>query len=267
MNRGLMFLLVAALLAGPAWAQSEEPLQPRRGQRGKDVIWIPTKWATVEAMLHLARVDSGDTVVDLGSGDGRIVIAAALRGATARGIEYDAGLVRVSRGFAEMLGVTERVSFVQGDIFESDFTDADVVTLYLLPSLNERLRPALLRLKPGTRIVSHAFGMGDWKPDKIEGHAQLWVVPADVAGTWRFRGSELYLEQRYQRISGSLTTDGTTVYLFDGSVEGGTVRFTAGGVRYSGVVRGESMELDVVAKRWSDPPVTATRVRSDPASR
>ena len=182
-------LCCGALLLGLAPALSlaqpklgDEAYQPEVGQPGKDVVWVPTPDEVVKAMLDMAQVTSKDYVVDLGSGDGKIAIAAARRGARAHGIEYNPDMVALSKRNAERAGL-KNVTFVQGDIFESDFRDADVITLYLLPSLNEKLRPRLLaELKPGTRIVSHAFRMGDWEPEQsreVDGSMiYFWTVPA-----------------------------------------------------------------------------------------
>jgi SAM-dependent methyltransferase len=188
---------------------------------GKDVIWVPTPDAAVDRMLILARVSPNDLVVDLGSGDGKIVIAAAKRfGARGRGIEYSPDLVETSRRNARIDGVADRARFVQGDMFEADFRDATVVTLYLLTSLNLKLRPRLLDLRPGTRVVSHVFRMGDWEPDETAktgaSELYLWVVPARVAGRWRVEVRdaapfELALEQRYQRLAAKATGGGVRV--------------------------------------------------------
>jgi SAM-dependent methyltransferase len=210
--RFLAFLLLACLpCAAPAQLETfnEQPIVD-----GKDVVWVPTPDAAVDRMLLLARVSPNDLVVDLGSGDGKIVIAAAKRfGARARGYEFSADLVEASRRSARIDGVADRARFVQGDMFEADYGDATVVTLYLLTSLNLKLRPKLLEMRPGTRVVSHVFRMGDWEPDESakSGSSEifLWVVPAKVAGRWRVDlrdgpAFELALEQRYQRVTGKV---------------------------------------------------------------
>ncbi len=182
---------------------------------GKDVMWVPTPDAAVARMLEMARVGPDDLVVDLGSGDGRIAIAAAkLRGARARGIEYSADLVLASREEARRQGVADRVTFREADLFEADLSDATVVTLYLLTTLNVKLRPKLLALKPGTRIASHMFRMGDWEPDERDrigaSEVFLWIVPARVAGTWRLtHGADAFtleLQQSHQRVTGLVRT-------------------------------------------------------------
>jgi SAM-dependent methyltransferase len=187
----------------------DEIFRPEIGQAGKDVIWVPTPDALVSAMVTVAGVTERDYVVDLGSGDGRIAIAAARDfGARAHGIEYNADMVALARRNAERERVSKRVTFQRADIFETDFTDATVVTLYLLPSLNLKLKDSLLAMKPGTRIVSHAFGMGDWEPDETintdDATGYFWVVPASVAGRWAFEvGSDRFaaeLQQTYQKL-------------------------------------------------------------------
>lgn len=189
-----------------------QPFQPQVGQPGKDVIWVPTPDALVRGMLTMADVGPEDRVVDLGSGDGKIPIAAARDfGATARGVEFNPDMVALSRRLAAAAGVADRATFIEGDIFETDISDATVVTLYLLPAVNLRLRPRLLALAPGTRIVSHDYDMGEWAPDGFieqeSSRAFLWIVPANAAGRWAIpltTGEEigLRLEQKFQALSG-----------------------------------------------------------------
>jgi len=196
-------------------AVGDDQYRPVVGQEGQDVVWVPTPQALVDEMLRMARVTPQDVVVDLGSGDGKIPIAAARLGATARGIELNPDLVALAQRNAVRAGVADRATFVQGDIFKERWSDATVLTLYLLPELNLRLRPDILRMAPGTRVVSHAFTMDTWRPDltrQVEGRtAYLWLVPANVGGTWRLdspniapRGTELRFEQRFQDVSGSV---------------------------------------------------------------
>jgi precorrin-6B methylase 2 len=190
---------------------------PSIGQAGKDVVWVPTPDELVQKMLEMARTTSKDYVVDLGAGDGKIPIAAAKTfGARALGIEYDADMARLAQCYAEAAGVADRARIVQGDIFESDFSDATVVTMYLLPTLNLRLRPTLLAMKPGTRIVAHAFDMDDWEADEtatVEGrNAFLWIVPARVGGTWALgdpasgNALRVRLSQTFQKVEGEVMT-------------------------------------------------------------
>ena len=213
------FLAVLWLVLAPCTAPAQlELFNEAPIVDGKDVIWVPTPDAAVDRMLLLARVTPSDLVVDLGSGDGKIVIAAAKRfGARSRGIEYSPDLVETSRRNARIDGVADRARFVQGDMFEANFRDATVVTLYLLTTLNLKLRPRLLDMRPGTRVVSHVFRMGDWEPDETAktgaSEIYLWVVPAKVAGRWRVAvrdgaAFELALEQRYQRLAARMLSGG-----------------------------------------------------------
>jgi len=220
---------------------------PRSGQAGKDVIWLPTQDRLVERMLEMAKVTKDDKLVDLGSGDGRTVIAAAKRGLHARGIEYNPDLVTVSQRNAEAAGVADKARFDRGDIFESDFSEATVVTLFLLPELNLRLRPTLLAMKPGTRVVSNTFTMDDWQPDETAVVAENcsnfcrayhWVVPAKVEGTWRLGDGELKLTQKFQMLEGSLSRAGRQVTITDAKMNGAEISFVADGMRYSGTVDG-----------------------------
>lgn len=214
-------LCAAFLFAGAASALTQEEciaLHPaERGQSGKDVIWIPTSDELVTGMLQMARTQSSDVVYDLGAGDGKIAIAAAKQfGARAVGIEYNPQMVQLGQCMVQAAGVTGKVKILQGDIFKTDFNEASVITLYLLPDLNLKLRPTLLKMKPGTRIVSHAFTMGEWEPDErltiAFGNAYLWIVPADVDGHWTFRqqgGNDDFsvdFEQAFQHVSGKAGT-------------------------------------------------------------
>jgi SAM-dependent methyltransferase len=213
-------------------ADCEREYTPQRGQDGKDVVWAPTEDSMLVRMLQMARVAPSDKLYDLGSGDGKIPIAAAKHfGATAVGVEYDSNLVKHARCLAAADGVQARVTFVEGDIFETDFSDATVVTLYLLPELNLRLRPTLLAMKPGTRVVSYSFTMADWEPDDHidsfgDGSAYFWVVPADAAGRWTFRpanggeGFDVELEQRFQKLAGVAGDAKVT-----GSLQGNEIAF------------------------------------------
>jgi SAM-dependent methyltransferase len=245
-------LSLAFLLQCSSAGETAQQYQPEVGQEGKDVVWVPTPEALVARMLDLAKVTQADYVIDLGSGDGRIVIAAAKRGARALGIEYNPDMVALSRINAEKAGVSGRASFVQGDIFQADFGQATVLTLYLLPDLNLKLRPKILNLKPGTRVVTNAFSMGDWDPDsseEVEGRtAYLWIVPAKVAGIWHWRtesgNAELTLRQIYQKLDGSLKLGGKAVPLDAFRLEGDHVSFTAREANpsarvYSGRVKGD----------------------------
>ena len=228
------FLAAAWPGAAPAQPAAEAgAFEPKVGQAGKDVVWVPTPDEIVQKMLDMAQVAPGDRVVDLGSGDGKIAIAAARRGAIAKGIEFNPQMVEHSRRLARQAGV--EVELVQGDIFEADFSNADVVTLYLLPILNDRLRPILLAMKPGTRVTSHYFDMGDWQPDDTahaDGRpAYFWRVPAKVHGEWSVRignnaGPTVRFEQKYQHIEGQATWGARAGPLRDASMRGPLVGFT-----------------------------------------
>lgn len=210
--------------------------EPRLRQEGKDVMWLPTPDSMVTRMLEMAKVGKDDVVYDLGAGEGRIPIAAAKRfGATAVGIEYDPKLADLARRNAQRAGVADKVRIITGDIFKEDFTAASVVTLYLLPELNQQLRPQLLAMKPGTRIVSYMWDMGEWEPDEafaVDGsEAFLWVVPARVAGRWAlsdggFFTGEVELVQFFQRIGGTITIRGKAQPITGAYVNGSIVGFT-----------------------------------------
>src|SRR5687767_8608351 len=209
---------------------ASQDYQPQVGQEGKDVIWVPTPQALVERMLQMAGTKSTDYVVDLGSGDGRTVITAAKKfGATALGIEYNPDMVVLAQRAAQKEGVADKAQFMQADIFQTDFSKATVLTLYLLPSLNLKLRPTILNMKPGTRVVSHAFTMDDWQADQVDSAdgrtAYMWIVPAKVAGTWKIdapgtRGYEAQFTQQFQNIGGSAKADGKIVQFSNGKLRG-----------------------------------------------
>ena len=268
-------LLAAAALAlpGSATAQSTE-FTPQVGQEGKDVIWVPTPQALVEKMLDMAKLTAQDIHYDLGSGDGRTVITAAKRGAQAVGVEYNPDMVALSERAAAKEGVSAKAKFINGDIFQTDFSHATVVTLYLLPSLNVKLRPTILKMKPGTRVVSHAFTMDEWQPDQtenVEGRtAYLWIVPAPVEGSWRWNGSgngpkeyEVALRQQFQKIEGTARLNGKPGQLRDVNLRGDQINFTvfdADGARrdFSGRVSGNTMQ-GVVKQPGGDAKWSATR--------
>ena len=257
--RSISAFLVAVALAlpGSAIAQDKD-YAPTVGQEGKDVIWVPTPQALVEKMLDMAKLTAKDIHYDLGSGDGRTVITAAKRGAQAFGVEYNPDMVALSERTAAKEDVAGKAKFFNGDIFQTDFSQATVVTLYLLPSLNVKLRPTLLKMKPGTRVVSHAFNMDEWQPDQtenVEGRtAYLWIVPAAVEGTWRCNvaGSgpmeyRLKLRQQFQKIEGEIELDGQRGQLRDAKLNGDKLSFTvldASGARrdFFGRVTGNSIQ-------------------------
>ena len=248
----LAFLITAALVApSSASAQPARGFEPRVGQPGKDVVWVPTPDELVEKMLNLANVTANDFVIDLGSGDGRTVILAAKRGALAHGIEYNPEMVELSKRNAAAAGVGDRATFATEDLYESEFSKASVITMFLLPQINLKLRPKLLDLKPGTRIVSNTFTMGEWREDgsdNIESEcinwctALLWIVPAKVGGTWKLPEGELTLQQSYQFITGTLKSGNEITPIANGKLKGDQILFNAGGVVYAGQVSGSSME-------------------------
>jgi len=249
----------ALLLASSAAALAQAPAAstgytPQVGQEGKDVVWVPTPQALVDRMLDMAKVTAKDTVYDLGSGDGRTVITAAKRGARAYGIEYNPDMVALSKSNAEKAGVSARASFEKADLFETDLSKATVITMFLLPEINLKLRPRILDLKPGTRVVSNTFTMGEWEPDAkstLDSNdgctsswctALLWIVPAKVAGVHKLPQGELTLKQDFQKLSGTLVT-GTQTLPVSGRVRGRAVSFSAGGHEYRGRATAKGLEL------------------------
>jgi len=234
----LLSLFVATTaMAQPKPEHGDEVYQPTVGQAGKDVIWVPTPDALVTKMLQAVKTTKDDLVFDLGSGDGKIPIAAAKEfGATAVGIEYNADMAELARRNVKRAGVDGKVRIITGDIFKEDFSKATVVTMYLLPDLNLKLRPIILKMKPGTRVTSHQFHMGDWEADEklnIEFRdAYVWYVPADVAGEWALKedsgGFEgvVTLAQRYQRVGGTITTGGKTQPLLSPTLTGDKLAFS-----------------------------------------
>jgi SAM-dependent methyltransferase len=246
-------IVVALALAASPCAAQDKPFEPYEGQPGKDVVWVPTPRVLIDKMLDVARVTPRDFVVDLGSGDGRLVIAAAKRGARALGMEYDDNLVAYSQRSAQQQGVADKAQFVKADIFASDFSQASVLTLFLLPEMNQRLRPQFLAMKPGTRIVANYFGIGDWSSDesvkvpdtdKCGNYcvAYLWIVPARVEGTWLMPQGDLTLVQGYQYFKGWLFSSSGTKEVTQGRMRGDTLNFTLDGVSYSGRVNGDAIE-------------------------
>lgn len=241
-------ILVAALSVQAATGEFE----PQVGQQGKDVIWVPTCQELVNRMLDLAKVTPQDYVIDLGSGDGRTVITAAKRGARALGIEYNPDMVELSKRNAEKEGVAGKAQFVKQDLFESDFSQATVITMFLLPEINLKLRPQILELKPGTRIVSNSFTMGEWKEDEsfavndkencgFYSTALLWIVPAKVEGTWTLPQGQLTLDQSFQMVSGTLKSGANNTPV-TGKLNGEEITFTAGKAKYTGRVSGNTMQ-------------------------
>ncbi len=231
--------------------KSDSKYVPEVGQQGKDVVWVPTPQELVNKMLEMAEVTPNDYVIDLGSGDGRTVITAAKLGAKATGIEYNPDMVNLSKENAVKEGVAGKVEFIQGDLFEADLSKATVITMFLLPDINLKLRPKLLDLKPGTRIVSNTFTMGDWEEDyKVTTEenwnswntAYMWIIPAKVDGTWKIGNGEMVLTQQYQMVHGTFKSGGKTQVITDGRLHGDTITFTINGDKYSGQVTNGSMK-------------------------
>jgi hypothetical protein len=255
------------LVASAAAQQPATEYKPQVGQPGKDVVWVPTPQALVDKMLDMAKATPQDYVVDLGSGDGRTVITAAKRGIKAHGIEYNPELAELAKRNAKTAGVSDKATFENADIFKTDFSNATVVTLFLLPGLNIKLRPILLDMKPGTRVVSNSFNMGDWEPDDTVSvaddctsfcKAYLWIIPAKVEGKWKLGESELSINQEYQTFKGTVKNGNVIAPIMQGKLKGDQISFTAGDTQYSGTVKGGAMEgtakLPTGEAKW-----TATR--------
>jgi precorrin-6B methylase 2 len=253
--RQTLLLLCLSMVAAGLFAQAAvgAEFEPQVGQAGKDVIWVPTCQVLVDKMLDMAKVTPEDYLIDLGSGDGRTVITAAKRGVRALGIEYNPDMVELSKKNAAREGVADKAKFVEADLFKSDFSRATVITMFLMPHINLKLRPQILNLKPGTRIVSNTFTMGEWAADEtaiMENNEEcgnyntslLWIVPAKVEGTWKLSGGELTLKQDFQMIAGTLKSATDSVAIMNGKLNGEEITFNAGGVKYSGRVNGKAIE-------------------------
>lgn len=242
--------LTSAALAQAQPAPSTD-YKPSVGQQGKDVVWVPSPQALVDRMLDMAKATTSDFVIDLGSGDGRTVITAAKRGINALGIEYNPDMVALAQRNAAEAGVSDKAKFEKADLFESDFSKATVITMFLLPNINLRLRPKILDMKPGTRIVSNTFDMGEWQADdQVQAttdctsycRAYFWIVPAKVDGGWRSGNSEIKLEQKFQQFTGTVTTGNVVAPISNGKLVGDTITFTAGSTEYTGKVNGDAIE-------------------------
>jgi len=251
--RPRLLAVLLAVCSAAALAQQPRTYEPSVGQQGKDVVWVPTSDALVDKMLDMAKVTPRDFVMDLGSGDGRTVIAAAKRGARALGIEYNAEMVTLSKANAAREGVSDRAAFMKADLFQTDLSKATVITMFLLPAINLKLRPTILGLKPGTRVVSNTFTMDKWQADEtatLEEEtgcaswctALLWIVPAKVAGSYHLPQGDLVLEQEFQMLSGTLRTRYGAVPV-TGKVRGEDVSFWAGEREYRGRMKGKTLEL------------------------
>ena len=225
--------------------------EPESGQSGKDVVWVPTPHELVDVMISMAKLTSKDFLVDLGSGDGRIVIAAAKKGIKAEGVEFNPDLVDYSKRSAAREGVADRANFVNADFFEYDLSKATVITMFLLTDLNRRLKPRLLELRPGTRIITNTFSIDDWDYDEKQvlndanvswTTAYMWIVPAKVEGLWRFNGGEMELTQTYQMVSGNMKIGNATHNITDGKLRGDVLTFTCNGVTYECTVNNNGMK-------------------------
>ncbi|MGE4334774.1 MAG: cyclopropane-fatty-acyl-phospholipid synthase family protein [Pigmentiphaga sp.] len=248
LHRWLTVALGAAAFSAAGLALASEP-----ATKPLDVPYVPTPQTVVDRMLEMANVDAGDYVIDLGSGDGRIPVTAASRyGARALGVDLNPERIAEANENAVQAGVTDKVEFRQQDLFKTEFRDATVVTMYLLPNVNLKLRPRLLdELRPGTFIVSHAFDMQDWEPDQretVEGRSvMLWIIPAKVGGVWQVAGSDpfvLELEQNFQRLEGAAIRGDERIELTDGRVRGDQITFTIDGNTYQGRIGNEAISGD-----------------------
>jgi len=262
MSRALVRWTLGLALTGvafTAFSQAQpaaKPFEPQVGQEGKDVVWVPTPQSLVDRMLDMAKATPKDYLMDLGSGDGRTVITAAKRGIRATGIEYNPDMVELSKRNAEKEGVGARAEFKKADLFETDFSQATVITMFLLPDINLRLRPKILDMKPGTRIVSNTFTMGEWQADETStvpessGYyrtALLWIVPAKVEGTWKSAQGDLSIKQSFQVIVGTVKNGNVAAAIMNGKLRGEQINFTAGGSEYSGRVNGDTIEGTIKA--------------------
>jgi precorrin-6B methylase 2 len=260
LSLSILVVLALALSIVEASAQQTTTFEPTPGQAGKDVVWVPTPAALVEKMLDMAHVTPQDIVMDLGSGDGRNVIAAAKRGARAIGVEYNPDMVALSRRLAKEAGVSDKATFIEGDMFEADISKATVLALFLLPSNLDKLAPKFLSLKPGTRIVNNTFNVTGWSADateKIENDCTSWctsmlnIVPAKVAGAWRAGSNDLTLTQEFQMVSGTL---GATP-ISEGRLNGEQLTFKVGQSQYTGRVSGDRIEGTLTTsgkqEKWS----------------
>ncbi len=252
MNTTCIALVVAFATAAHA-QETQKPFEPTSGQAGKDVVWVPSPPAMVSKMLEMAQVTPDDFVMDLGSGDGRNIIAAAKLGARGLGVEFNPDMVALSRKLAAEAGVGDKAQFVEGDMYAADISKATVLALFLLPVNLNRLAPKFLEMKPGTRIAGNTFGIDGWEPDDRVTLDQtsdcsswcevlLWIVPAKAAGSWKMANGTLTLTQDYQMIKGSVTIDGATYTVPTTALRGDQIDFIAGGVTFQGKISGNQIE-------------------------
>jgi SAM-dependent methyltransferase len=260
-------IVVAVVLALGTVASAQEapkPFEPKSGQAGKDVVWVPSTPAMVNKMLEMARVTPNDFVMDLGSGDGRNIIAAAKLGARALGVEFNPEMVALSRKLAAEAGVADKAQFVEGDMYAADISKATVLALFLLPVNLNRLVPKFLEMAPGSRIAGNTFGMDDWHPDDQFTldessdctsfcEALLWIVPAKAAGTWKMANGSMTLTQKFQMIQGSITTDDGTHAIGSTALKGAAISFIAGGLSYTGKISGNQIDGTVMTPSGAVP--------------
>jgi SAM-dependent methyltransferase len=268
--RTLLISCFALCVSASTYAQqAAKPFEPVSGQAGKDVVWVPSPPDMVNKLMELGRVTPNDFVMDLGSGDGRNVIAAARLGARALGVEYNPNMVELSRRLAQEAGVGDKAQFVEADMYTYDISKATVMALFLLPVNMNKLAPKFFNLAPGSRIVANTFGIDGWEPDmrvtlpatsECESwcEALLWVVPAKVAGTWTMANGSFTLTQEYQAVQGSVTTGGQTQTVVMGRLFGEEITFMSGGQTYKGKVIGNTIE-GTITTPMGDIPFRATR--------
>ena len=252
--QSVSWVFVLLVLPGTLFCQvntGNSGYEPEIGQEGKDVIWYPTPHELVDVMIDMAHLTSDDYLVDLGSGDGRIVIAAAKKGIKAAGVEFNEDLVEYSKRYAEREGVADKTDFIKADFFEYDLSKATVITMFLLPDINRRLKPQILELKPGTRIITNSFSMQDWFYDEMREledktapwyTAYLWIVPAKVEGLWKFKDGEMELTQEYQMVKGNIKTGRESHTITDSKLRGDVLTFTCNGAKYECTVNNSEMK-------------------------
>jgi len=268
-----LHVVVVSLLLLPGTTRAGIPLQdapdtPSIGQDGKDVPWVPTPPELIDKMLDMANVTAEDVVIDLGSGDGRTVIAAAQRGAKAIGVELEPNLILLSERRAAEAGVSDKTEFITADLFDVDLSVATVISMFLLPDINLQLRPSLLALNPGTRIVSNTWDLtGTLEDPEAPGWStdetividpcptwctsHLWIVPAEISGNWQLGNSILELDQKYQTLSGTLRTQDGATPIGEGRLRGLEINFTVDGLQYRGTVDGDTMSGGANNTRWN----------------
>ena len=265
----ICYLLFVVAPQALAQQPAAKPFEPVSGQAGKDVVWVPSPPAMVNKMMELAHVTKDDFVMDLGSGDGRNVIAAAKLGARALGVEFNPDMVALSRRLAQEAGVGDKAQFVEADMYTYDISKATVMALFLLPVNMNKLAPKFYNLAPGSRIVANTFGIEGWEPDERVSLAAtaeceswcevlLWIVPEKVAGTWAMANGTMVLTQEYQTIQGTVTVGGQAQNVVMGRMRGEEIAFVAGGIGYKGRARGNTIEGTVTTPN-GEVPWRATR--------